>query len=151
MSGTELEQKLAKLFKILSKGDSEVLAVSTTPTQQQHQLPAAATPPSHVSASLLLELAFLCMENSLHNLAKDCLRYLPKEQVQSDGKQYILRELLHTHLQIVQWDSSRQLYSKPAVEMRISKINQLEEIVKSAIRLSDPDIIQVSEAKTVVT
>lgn len=146
-----MEQKLAKLFKVLSKGESDYLATPTTPTQPRASRHPDTPSGEDISASLLLELAFLCVENSLYDLARDCLHQVPKERVQSDPKQYLLRELLNAQLQTVQWDGTKQLYSKTAVEMRLNKIDQLEEILKSALRLSDPDIIQVSVGHVVIT
>ncbi len=140
-----MEQKLAKLFKVLTKEESDYLPASSTTPSGHRRRHHPNTPSKNISASLLLELALFCVENSLCDLARDCLRQVPKDQVLVDAKQFLLRELLSAQLQAGQWDSTRQLYSKPAMEVRVSKIDQLEEILNSALRLSDPDIIQVSE------
>lgn len=136
LCGAELESKLSKLYKSSSREGR-----SHTPQSRSH------TPPlmlgdSH--GSLFLELGNLCLENSLHDLTQDCLKQVPKSLLHNDAKLLLCRELLHSQLLVARQDGSDQVYTKELVEARIKVMSRLEEVLKSALRLGDPDVIQVS-------
>lgn len=132
LCGTELEQKLSKLLKFGSKEESD-------------QSPAD---PSSVAlgekyAAVILELAFFCVDNSFYGLARECLHRVPRHAVQKDSRLSIFREVLHIQLLVVGEAGPNKIYTKTAVEARVKAINQLEETLRCALRLSDPDAIQV--------
>lgn len=134
-----MEPKLSKLLKTSSREDgSHSPRTSTTRTHS----PSVILGDSH--ASLYLELGNLCLENFLYDLAQDCLRLVPKGLLHSDSKLYLCRELLHSQLLVARQDGSDKIYTKESVEARIKVISRLEEVLKSALRLADPDVIQVS-------
>ena len=139
LCGAELESKLSKLYKSSSReGGSHTPRTSTT---RSH------TPPlmlgdSH--GSLFLEFGNFCSENSLYDLAQDCLKQVPKSLLHNDAKLLLCRELLHSQLLVARQDGGDQVYTKESVEARIKVISRLEEVLKSALRLGDSDVIQVS-------
>lgn len=85
------------------------------------------------------------MEHSFYDLAQDCVRQIPKSVLQSDSKLYLGRELLHAQLHIARQDGSGEIFTNAAVEVRIKTISRLQEILRSSLRLGDPDVIQVSQ------
>lgn len=139
LCGAELELKLSKLFKTSSQEDGS--QTPRTSTTHSHS-PGLILGESH--SMLYLELANLCMENSFYDLAQDCLKQIPKSLLQSDSKLYLCRELFHSQLQIARQDGSDQIYAKASVEARIKAMSRLQEILRSSLRLADPDVIQVS-------
>lgn len=93
--------------------------------------------------ALLLELGFLSLENSFHDLARDCLRQVPKDLVHVGPKLYLLRDLLSTQLLVAKLDGPSEVYTKAAVQTRIKTLGHLEQLLMSALRIPDPDIVQV--------
>lgn len=136
LCGTELEQKLSKLYKIGSKGESG------RPSPGPQDL--SAFPLGEAHPSLFLELAYICVENSMDEVAQKCLHLVPKDLVQKNPRLYLLRDLLRTQLLVMKQDNGNNTYTKASVEVRIKTIGQMEEILMSALRISDPDLVQVS-------
>ena len=141
LSGADLEQKLLKLFKSSSKEEGDQTPQSNTTI---HLL-------GEAHSSLHLELGFLCLENGFPDLAGDCLHQVPKSHVQGNPKLLLHRELLHVQLLVAQHSNAGDIYTKTAMETRIKVITQLEELLKSALRISDYDVIQVSGKIIVVS
>ncbi len=91
---------------------------------------------------LVLELAFLSLENSLHDLARDCLHEVPKELVQDNQRLFLYRESLD-HLLLAE-SKDGDIYSRAAVNARIHAVTQLEMVLTSGVRLGDAATIEVS-------
>lgn len=138
-----MEPKLSKLLKTPSGEDGSHTPRTSTACSYS---PTVTLGDSH--ASLYLELGNLCLENSLYDLAQDCLGKVPKGMLQCDSRLFLCRELLHSQLLIAGQDGSSKIYTKESVEARIKAISRLEEVLKSALRLADPDVIQVSHMAT---
>lgn len=141
LSGSELEQKLAKLLRLTTK--EERSHSNSTKSGTQREFSVHSLGPAH--PSLILELAMFSLENSLPDLAANCLRQVPRELVQSDPRLHVLHDLISTQVLLARQGSGpNKTYTKPAVEERIGAISHLEQTLMSAQRISDPDMVQVS-------
>lgn len=134
LSGIELEQKLNKLYKLGTRGD-RTLTPSAAGSRDH-----SAVPMDEARPALLLELGFLSLENSFCDIAHDCLQQVPKELVQGAPKLYLLRDLLSAQLSVARQDD---VYTSAAVQSRIKTLGHLEQLLVSALRIPDPDIVQV--------
>ena len=138
LSRAELEQKLNKLYKFATKGERTL--TPNTVTSREH----SGVPMDEARPALLLELGFLSLENSFCDIAQDCLQQVPKEELlQGAPKLYLLRDLLSTQLLVARQDD---VYTTAAVQSRIKTLDHLEQLLASALRIPDPDIVQVGVA-----
>ncbi len=131
LSGTELEQKLYKLLRFIKVGTDHPssgrrTALSTTPT-----------PPLEEKPLLLLELGSLAFECGLKQLAEECLSELPQDMVGQPVQWCVRKQVLNCQLKL------KEGYSKTAVEGRVQAVNRLEDILTSALRTNDMDLVQV--------
>ena len=139
LSGSELEQKLRKMFKQAMKEERGHSPATTTTSQDTSTLPLG-----EGHSALLLELGFLSLENSFHDLARDCLQQVPKDIARSAPKTFLLRELLSAQLLVARQNDPAVMYTDASVETRVKALSHLEQLLLSAVRISDPDIIQVT-------
>lgn len=137
LSGSELEQKLNKLYKLGTKEDR-----GHTPSTVVSQDPCSLSL-GEAQPALLLELGFLSLENSFLDLAHDCLYQVPKDLVQGAPKLYVLRDLLSTQLLVARQDGPREIYTKASIQTRVKSLGHMEQLLMSALRIPDPDIVQV--------
>ena len=134
LCGTDLEQKLHKLFKTGYKVVKSARKSESYPLGESH-------------SSIFLEAAMVCLENSQLDLMQDCLHQLPRNYVQgSSTKNYLHQQLLQTQLTVARGSNSGTMYTKKSMDTRLDVISELEEILRSALRLSDPDLIEVSHS-----
>lgn len=132
LCGTDLEQKLYKLFKTGYKVVRSARKSESYPLGESH-------------SSIFLEAAMICFENSLFDLMQDCLYQLPRSYVQgTNTKNYLHQQLLQTQLMVARECDPDTIYTKKSMDTRLDAISELEEILKSTLRLSDPDLIEVS-------
>lgn len=116
LSAEEAEQKLAKLLSRLLTGGAAGGGNGKEPATTG----VSATPPSSgAPASLLLELAAVCVEQRLGELARECLAALPPRpgQGQGWGREGVLREVLECALLTQGWAGAEESYTRSSVEV----------------------------------
>lgn len=134
LSGSELEQRLGKLLAFIRVGNEQpssgrkTVALSSTPA-----------PPLEEKPLLLLELGSLAFECGLKQLAKDCLDELPQDTVGQPIQWCIRQQVLNCQVDL------KEGYNKTVVEGRVQTVNRLEDILTSALRTNDMDLVQVRD------
>ncbi len=131
ISGPELEQRLRNVLTFITSGDEPS---SGRKTSSQSCIPA---PPLETRPPLLLELGSLAIECGFSQLAGDCLSAVPQDSVGHSAQLTIRRQVLGCQVLV------REGYSETAVEGRVDALKRLKEILKSAVRTDDMDLVQV--------
>ena len=136
LNGSELEQKLQKAFTFIISGEESSSGRRTATG------PPLSPPPKEARAPLLLELATLCVTHHLTSLAQDCVKEVPRENVQHDSKLMIMREVLVCQLMVQALGEAEELYTRSAVEVRLQAVTKMEETLTSTLRTGDAELIQ---------
>lgn len=107
-----MKQKLQKVFAFITKGEESSSGRKTATLTP--------LPPPHAESrpSLLLELATVCVECHLTELASACLTALPRDL--SDPGLALLREYVQCQLMVQQLGAAEESYTRTAVEVRIA-------------------------------
>ncbi|KAK6186277.1 hypothetical protein SNE40_008346 [Patella caerulea] len=92
--------------------------------------------------SLLLELARLCLDLDFADLAEICAENMKLCNIK-DQKFYLELEFLDCAMAVKSLGEKQESYQKPVVDARIQAMKRCEEAILNAIRLGDPNIIQV--------
>ena len=132
LSGSELEQKLQKVFTFITNGEEPSSSGRKTAT-----LSGTPAPPPETRPPLLLEVGSLAIENGLVSLAEKCLNATPPESVGHSVQLSVRRQVLSCQVMV------REGYSKSAVEGRVQAVKRLDDILVSTLRTKDMDLIQV--------
>lgn len=133
LSGSELEQRLSKLLTFIKVGNEQPLS-SGRKIVTSSSTPA---PPLEKKPLLLLELGSLAFECGLKQLAEDCLNELPQDTVRQPVQWCIRQQVLNCQVDL------KKGYSQTAVEGRVQAVNRLDDILTSALRTDDMDLVQV--------
>lgn len=136
LQGSELEQKIRKLLKQATK--------EVTTRKASHGRESATPAAVPAQPSFLLELASFALENSLLEVAQECVSGVRQELVQDDPVALLQREILRTQLLVAgPSKASGGMYSRSAVEARVQGLGHLEDILAAAVRLPNSDLIEV--------
>lgn len=91
---------------------------------------------------LLLELARLCLELNFPDLAQDCADHMKTCNVKEQGF-YLELEFLGCEIMVKNLTDRQESLHKNVVDVRLQAIKRCEEAIMNAIRLGDPNVIQV--------
>ncbi|XP_021108879.1 cilia- and flagella-associated protein 46 isoform X3 [Heterocephalus glaber] len=91
---------------------------------------------------LLFELAHLSLNLKCEDIASDCLSDLKKIETEDPGK-LIEIECLESELEVSRLENKIKVYIRGAVEAQLDIIKRLDMALQRAIRLGDPQAIQV--------
>ncbi|XP_048193494.1 cilia- and flagella-associated protein 46-like [Perognathus longimembris pacificus] len=91
---------------------------------------------------LLFELAHLSLTLKCEEIASDCISDLKKIENQDSGKPIEI-ECLECEFEALIIESRVKLYMRGAIEDQLSIIKRLDFLLQHAIRLGDPQVIQV--------
>ncbi|XP_074855679.1 cilia- and flagella-associated protein 46 [Carettochelys insculpta] len=91
---------------------------------------------------LLLELARLSLKLNCIQLAFDCMHDLKRAGIKEPGK-LIEIECLECEYEVQKLGTKISTYTKGVVEIQLKVIRRLEQTLQSAVRLGDPNVIQV--------
>ena len=136
LQGPELERKIRKLLRLATKDDP--VANKTYALRDSFSPTGLGKPP------IFLELASFSLENSLVELAQECVSEVPQEAVRDDPLLLLQWEILRTQLLVA--CSSRSnggMYSLEAVEARVQGVRRLEEVLTSALKRDNSDLVEV--------
>ncbi|KAL3864704.1 hypothetical protein ACJMK2_006363 [Sinanodonta woodiana] len=91
---------------------------------------------------LLLELGRLCLELDFPNLAQECVDNLKATNIKEPGF-FLELEFMQCEMTVKGLGEKQESYQKNTVEVRLQSIKQCEEAIMNAVRLGDPNVIQV--------
>ncbi|XP_073210056.1 cilia- and flagella-associated protein 46 isoform X3 [Lepidochelys kempii] len=91
---------------------------------------------------LLLELARLSLKLNSIQLAFDCIHDLKQAGIKAPGK-LIEIECLECEYEVQKLGTKIATYTKGVVETQLKVIRRLEQVLQHAVRLGDPNVIQV--------
>nr|XP_048713954.1 cilia- and flagella-associated protein 46 isoform X3 [Caretta caretta] len=91
---------------------------------------------------LLLELARLSLKLNCIQLAFDCIHDLKQAGIKAPGK-LIEIECLECEYEVQKLGTKIATYTKGVVETQLKVIKRLEQVLQHAVRLGDPNVIQV--------
>ncbi|XP_060585472.1 cilia- and flagella-associated protein 46-like isoform X2 [Ruditapes philippinarum] len=91
---------------------------------------------------LLLELARLCLELDFPDLAQDCADHMKTCSVKDPGF-YLELEFLQCDIMVKHLAEKQESLHKHVVDIRQQAIKRCEEVIMNAIRLGNPNVIQV--------
>ncbi|XP_053406399.1 cilia- and flagella-associated protein 46-like [Mercenaria mercenaria] len=91
---------------------------------------------------LLLELARLCLELDFPDLAQDCADHMKTCNVKDQGF-YLELEFLQCDIMVKHLAEKQESLHKHVVDIRQQAIKRCEEVIMNAIRLGNPNVIQV--------
>ncbi|KAL4232411.1 Cilia and flagella associated protein 46 [Mactra antiquata] len=100
------------------------------------------SPDSQEKPYLLLELARLCLELDFPDLAQDCAEHMKTCNVKEQGF-YLELEFLQCDIMVKQLSEKQESLHKRVVDIRLQAIKRCDEVIMNAIRLGDPNVIQV--------
>lgn len=139
LQGPELEQKLRKLLNRATR--QRPLSIRSSETSESSGRTGLGPAPP----SILLDLGSFSLDNSLMEVASDCLSAVHQDEVQNDSVAMLHREILKTQL-LIEGAVKRSggLYTQSAVDVRVKGVQRLEEVLTSAARLKASDMTEVS-------
>ncbi|XP_033122422.1 cilia- and flagella-associated protein 46-like isoform X2 [Anneissia japonica] len=91
---------------------------------------------------LLIELCRLCLEQDQADLASQAIQAIKTCPIKETGLLLEL-EFLEAELIVRNLGDKQEIYSKSSVEVRLQCIHRLNEALQTAIRLGDPNVLQV--------
>lgn len=100
------------------------------------------SPESQEKPHLLLELARLCLELNFPDLAEDCADHMKTCNVKEQGF-YLELEFLQCDITVKKLGTKQESLHKDIVDIRLQAMRHCEDILMNAIRLGDPNVIQV--------
>ncbi|RUS85832.1 hypothetical protein EGW08_006384, partial [Elysia chlorotica] len=91
---------------------------------------------------LLLELARLCLELNLPDLAASCVEGMKTCTVKEQGF-YLELEFIQCELMVNSLLEKKESFQKSVIDIRLQAIKRCEEAIMNAVRLGEPNVIQV--------
>lgn len=130
----------------LSPTDDDKLTGRKVSTKAGRRTPTPTTSKKLTSESvdrpyLLLELAHLCLDIGVPDLASDCVETMKTCTVKEQGF-YLQLEFLQCLLMVKSFGEKQESYHRPVVEVRLQAIRRCEEAIMNAIRNGDANVIQ---------
>ncbi|KAM4702837.1 cilia- and flagella-associated protein 46 [Rhinophrynus dorsalis] len=92
--------------------------------------------------SLLIELTHLSLEFKCNQIATSCINDLKKTDI-TEPETLIVLECLQCELEVLNIGNKISLYTKGVVEAQLKVIRRLESTLQDAIRVADPNAIQL--------
>ncbi|GFO25849.1 cilia- and flagella-associated protein 46-like [Plakobranchus ocellatus] len=90
---------------------------------------------------LLMELARLCLELNLPDLAASCVEGMKACTVKEQGF-YLELEFVQCELMVSSLQDKKETFQKNVIDIRLQAIKRCEEAIMNAVRLGDPNVIQ---------
>ncbi|XP_078499587.1 cilia- and flagella-associated protein 46 [Lissotriton helveticus] len=147
MNGSVKLSVIYKLKKIKSKSqDKDTSKDTQTNLNEIYQLLANVDGEGDLTydekLSLLLELARLCLDVNCVQLAAACISDLKNSNIKDPGT-LIAISCLECEYEVQNLGSRITTYSKSAVEIQLKQVRRLEFALENAVRLSEPNTIEV--------
>jgi len=136
LHGPELEQKLMKLLSRANKLNSGTKQGQTSESARKHQ--------ESVPPSVFLEMGSFALDYDIVAVGKDCLSAVNLDSIQNEPSLVLHHEILKSQILVEDVvKSTGNIFSKSAVKARVKNVQRLEEVVISAGRIKDNNIIEV--------
>ncbi|GFS07539.1 cilia- and flagella-associated protein 46 [Elysia marginata] len=130
---------LSRSHERLSRRDSKLAGAASSSSSPRDE----SEPEKRESRPLLLlELARLCLELNLPELATACVEGMKACTVKEQGF-YLELEFIQCELMVSSLLDKKESFQKNVIDIRLQAIKRCEEAIMNAVRLGDPNVIQV--------